>query len=54
MGRLRLVECEGVATLGRELFATNFSGGRLIHNLNGHLLLVKLADEPLPTLAPTS
>lgn len=41
-------ECEGVASLGRELFAARMTAGRLFHNLNGHLLLVKLADEPLP------
>jgi O-methyltransferase len=43
-------ECEGVATLGRQLFAAQPAGGRLVHNLNGHLLLVKLSDEPLPDL----
>lgn len=43
-------ECEGVATLGRELFASNISAGRLVHNVNGHLLLFKLAEAPLPSL----
>ncbi|MFN0029662.1 MAG: TylF/MycF/NovP-related O-methyltransferase [Acidimicrobiales bacterium] len=43
-------ECEGVATLGRELFASNLASGRLVHNVNGHLLLIKLASEPLPEL----
>ena len=40
-------ECEGVVTLGRELFDRSSSNVRLFHNLNGHLLLVKLADGPL-------
>lgn len=45
-------ECEGVATLGRELFASGLgTTGRLVHNINGHLLLFKLADAPLPQLA---
>lgn len=44
-------ECEGVATLGRELFAAELGAtGRLVHNVNGHLLLFKLADAPLPAL----
>lgn len=43
-------ECEGVATLGRELFAADLASGRLVHNLNGHLLLVKLSDAPLPAI----
>lgn len=43
-------ECEGVATLGRQLFTAQPAGGRLVHNLNGHLLLFKLSDEPLPDL----
>jgi O-methyltransferase len=43
-------ECEGVATLGRQLFAAGPAGGRLVHNLNGHLLLFKHGDEPLPDL----
>jgi O-methyltransferase len=43
-------ECEGVATLGRELFKSDLTAGRLVHNLNGHLLLFKLADTPLPSL----
>ena len=48
-------ECEGVATLGRELFAAGLGAGRLVHNVNGHLLLFKLADEPLPAaLAPAA
>ena len=42
-------QCEGVATLGRQLFATGFSGGRLVHNLNGHLLLFKLDDWRSPS-----
>jgi O-methyltransferase len=41
-------ECEGVATLGRELFDADLAGGRLVHNLNGHLMLYKLSDDPLP------
>lgn len=47
-------ECEGVATLGRELFAAKMPAGRLVHNLNGHLMLFKLADAPIPAavLAP--
>lgn len=44
-------ECEGVATLGRELFAAKIAGVRLVHNLNGHLLMIKLADAPFPSLA---
>ena len=44
-------ECEGVATLGRQLFDAHLTGGRLVHNLNGHLMLFKLDDAPLPTLA---
>ena len=40
-------ECEGVATLGRQLFALDLQVGRLVHNLNGHLLLFKLTDGPL-------
>lgn len=49
-------ECEGVATLGRQLFATGTTAGRLVHNINGHLLCFKLADAPLPQLggAPDS
>ena len=43
-------QCEGVATLGRELFAADLTVGRLVHNINGHLLLFKLADGPLPAL----
>lgn len=43
-------ECEGVATLGLQLFAAALTCGRLVHNVNGHLLLFKLADEPLPAL----
>jgi O-methyltransferase len=43
-------ECEGVATLGRQLFALDMEIGRLVHNLNGHLLLFKLADGPLPAI----
>jgi O-methyltransferase len=42
---------EGVATLGRQLFAAQLGEtGRLVHNLNGHLLLFKTADAPLPAL----
>ena len=44
-------QCEGVATLGRELFASDLEAGRLVHNINGHLLLFKLTDAPLPQLA---
>lgn len=40
-------ECEGVAQLGRELFELNLSHGRLVHNANGHLLLMKLSDGTL-------
>ena len=47
-------QCEGVATLGRELFASDLEAGRLVHNINGHLLLFKLADAPLPQLATTT
>ena len=47
-------ECEGVATLGRQLFAAQLTTGRLVHNLNGHLLLFKLSDQPLPKLAAAS
>lgn len=43
-------QCEGVATLGRQLFAADWAGGRLVHNLNGHLLLFKTADVALPAL----
>lgn len=43
-------ECEGVATLGRQLFALDLQVGRLVHNLNGHLLLLKLSDGPLPAI----
>ena len=42
-------ECEGVATLGAELMAAAGSALRGITSLNGHLTLVKLSDEPLPT-----
>lgn len=42
-------ECEGVAALGAELMAGAGTVLRGITNLNGHLTLVKLADEPLPT-----
>jgi O-methyltransferase len=45
-------ECEGVATLGRQLFAAGTTAGRLVHNLNGHLLLFKLAEAELPPLVP--
>ena len=42
---------EGVATLGRQLFAAGLGEvGRLVHNLNGHLVLFKTADAPLPQL----
>jgi len=47
-------QCEGVATLGRELFASDLEAGRLVHNINGHLLLFKLTDAPLPRLATTT
>ncbi len=47
-------ECEGVATLGRQLFAAQLTTGRLVHNLNGHLLLFKLSNQPLPKLAASS
>jgi len=40
-------ECEGVAQLGRELFALDLPHVRLVHNINGHLLLTKLAEGPL-------
>ncbi len=44
-------QCEGVATLGRQLFAADLGDvGRLVHNINGHLLLIKTADAPLPAL----
>jgi O-methyltransferase len=43
-------ECEGVATLGRRLFAAQMPFARLVHNVNGHLVLIKLADAPLPVL----
>ncbi len=43
-------QCEGVATLGRQLFALNLQVGRLVHNLNGHLVLFKLTDGPLPAI----
>jgi O-methyltransferase len=39
--------CEGVVRLGRELFDLGSPKLRLIHNLNGHLQAVKLADGPL-------
>ena len=42
-------ECEGVATLGAELMAAAGTALRGITSLNGHLTLVKLSDEPLPT-----
>jgi O-methyltransferase len=40
-------QCEGVVTLGRTLFEMASSAFHLIHNLNGHLLLIKLRDEPI-------
>ncbi len=40
-------ECEGVVTLGRELFDRASPAVRLFHNVNGHLLLVKLSDGSL-------
>jgi O-methyltransferase len=40
-------ECEGVAQLGRELFDLGLPHARLVHNVNGHLLLVKIAEGPL-------
>jgi O-methyltransferase len=43
-------ECEGVATLGRELFAMSSPHVRLVHNLNGHLVLIKLTDGELGSL----
>jgi O-methyltransferase len=43
-------ECEGVATLGRSLFDAKMSFARLVHNVNGHLVLIKLADAALPEL----
>jgi O-methyltransferase len=46
---------EGVATLGRQLFSAQLGGtGRLVHNLNGHLLLFKTGDVPLPELPSVS
>jgi O-methyltransferase len=47
-------QCEGVATLGRQLFASRQTAIRLVHNLNGHLVLLKLADEPLEAFAQAS
>ena len=32
-------ECEGVATLGQELFDRSPPTSRLLHNLNGHLVV---------------
>ena len=43
-------ECEGVATLGRSLFNARMPFVRLLHNINGHLVLIKLAEAPLPNL----
>ena len=43
-------QCEGVATLGRQLFGEHLTGARLVHNLNGHLLVFKTADMELPNL----
>ena len=43
-------ECEGIATLGTELMAAAGNVLRGITSLNGHLTLVKVADEPLPEL----
>jgi O-methyltransferase len=40
-------QCEGVVTLGRALFDLDSPAFRLVHNLNGHLLLLKLSDAPL-------
>jgi O-methyltransferase len=40
-------ECEGVAQLGRELFALQTPHARLVHNVNGHLVLIKLGEGPL-------
>lgn len=40
-------ECEGVVTLGRELFDCSSTTMRLFHNLNGHLVLTKLAEGSL-------
>jgi O-methyltransferase len=44
-------ECEGVATLGRQLFDLQMNAGRLVHNVNGHLLLFKLSDGDLPPIS---
>lgn len=43
-------QCEGIASLGRQLFAQAMPGARLVHNLNGHLLLFKLVEADLPVL----
>ncbi len=40
-------ECEGVAQLGRELFDLGLANARLVHNINGHLLMFKLSDGAL-------
>ena len=40
-------QCEGVVTLGRALFDLDSPAFRLVHNLNGHLLLLKLREAPL-------
>ena len=49
-------QCEGVATLGVKLFAAAMQGARLVHNLNGHLLMIKTADvvalPDLPDVVP--
>ena len=45
-------ECEGVTSLGRNLFNQHLNAARLVHNLNGHLVLFKLADEPWPASSP--
>ena len=43
-------ECEGIATLGMQLMSAAGSVLRGVTNLNGHLTVVKVADEPLPDL----
>lgn len=41
-------ECEGVAALGAQLMAAAGSALRCTTNLDGHLTVVKVADEPFP------
>ncbi len=52
LGRLRLLPVRGRRDPRAQLFDADLgAAGRLVHNINGHLLLIKTSDAPLPALA---